>query len=278
MQSIRPLKPESPRRALLSASAAATGVVLHTSPQSEKLSIYPSQTPDVLLVETPSPLEEQIGVARRRVTETYREAHSRVQGVISRWIGVEHAIENRVKAIISPNESLTPGLLYVGVATLTGSIIARNRFLGTRLLLPPLFLFLSAKQFIPQTTANLSAYLGSLEEKYFPTLAQKHDIANAHSEMAWERLKDATQNGRQWVNHSAEVAVDKVQETTGLKLKETLGWAQKRVEVQVTEVAKVVEEKVVETKAAIDKAVEEVKVEASPPVEEVKTEEVKRLV
>ncbi|KAF5367354.1 hypothetical protein D9615_010274 [Tricholomella constricta] len=262
-----------PRRALLSTSVAATGVVLHSSPEREKLSIYPSPTPDILLVETPSPLEQQIGVARRRITDTYRETHNQFQGVISRWIGVEHAIENRVKAIVSPQESLTPGLLYVGVATLTGSIIARNRLLATRLVLPPLFLVVSAKHFLPKTTANLSSYFGSLEETYFPSLARKHDIANFHAHMAWDRIRDSSQNGRRWVNESAEVAVDKVQEMTGLKLKETLGWAQagaQRVETKASEVAKIVEEKAVETKVAIDKAVEETKDQAAAKVEEVK--------
>lgn len=180
---------------------------------------------------------------------------------------------DRVKSIIAPNESLTPGLLYVGVATLSGSILARNRFLPTRLLLPPTLLFISANHFLPKTTANLSSYFASLEETYFPTLAQKHDIANAHSRMTWERIKDATQDGRGWVNHGAEVAVDKVQEVTGLKLKETLGWAQanvQQVEAKVADVAKVVEEKAQETKVTLDKALDGAKDNADKKVEEVK--------
>ena len=55
---------------------------------------------------------------------------------------------------------------YVSIATLSGSIIARNRVLATRLLLPPTFLIFSANYFLPKTTASLSAYLGSLEETF----------------------------------------------------------------------------------------------------------------
>ncbi|KAF8063973.1 apolipo protein O-domain-containing protein [Lyophyllum atratum] len=250
-----------PRRTLLSASVAASGLALHTSPEREK--------------RQPSPLEQQIRLARRKVRDTYHEAHAQVQGVVSRWIGVEHAIENRVKSIISPNEPLTPGLLYVGVATLTGSILARNRMLPTRLILPPIFLFVSAKKFLPQTTANLTSYLGSLEERYAPTLAEKHQIANAHTRMTWERVKEKSQSGRQWVNKEAEVAVDKVQEVTGLKLKETLGWnlkqpAMERIEARTSEIAKAVEERAEETKAAVKKTAEEVKDQTATKMEEIK--------
>lgn len=41
----------------------------------------------------PSELERQIGVARRAVTARYLDAQARVQGVVSRWIGVEQAVE-----------------------------------------------------------------------------------------------------------------------------------------------------------------------------------------
>jgi organizing structure protein 2 len=105
-------------------------------------------------------------------------------------------LTDRIKSIISPDEPLTPGALYVGVATLSGSIVARNRILPTRLLLPPIFLMTTAQHFLPKTTHNFSAYLGSLEDKYFPTVSQKHEIAKAHSAMTWQRVKEATQGNR----------------------------------------------------------------------------------
>ncbi|KAF8890787.1 apolipo protein O-domain-containing protein [Gymnopilus junonius] len=234
-----------PRRLLL--SAAVAGAVAGV-PDPSKLPIYHQPDPEIVLVESPSRLEQEIGVVRGRVTSAYEDVHAHVQGWVSKWIGVEHAVENRVKSIISPDEAVTPGLLYVGVATLTGSILARNR-LFFRLVLPPAFLVLSANHFLPKTTHNLSTYLGSLEETYFPTLAQKHDVANAHTQMTWERVKEATQSGRDRINRGATVAVDKVQEVTGLKLKETLGWQQKQVEK--------VEKAVVHTKDAIVEKVAE---------------------
>uniref|UniRef100_A0A8H7XL84 MICOS complex subunit n=1 Tax=Psilocybe cubensis TaxID=181762 RepID=A0A8H7XL84_PSICU len=248
--------------AILSATVAGTAVGIH-DPQ--KLSIYPAPTPDIVLVESPSALEREIGVVRRHAMRAYDDAHAHVQGWVSKWIGVEHAVENRVKSIISPEESMTPNLLYVGVATLTGSILGRNRLLPTRLLLPPLFLMASADYLLPKTTSNLRAYLGGLEDAYFPAVAEKHEIAKAHAGMTWERVKGATEGAREGVREGARGAVDWVQEATGLKLRETLGWGGRGVVEQVKEVG---EGKVEEVVKPVEKKVDEVE----------KKEDVKRLV
>jgi organizing structure protein 2 len=212
-----------------------------------QLSIYPEPELEIVVVDCPSVLETQIGVARRAVTGVARDIHSRVHGVVSQWIGIEHAIEralffcspsscggfthrllslspflDRVKALVAPDEPLTPALLYVGVASLSGSILARNRSVFTRVLLPPTFFLLSCKYFLPKTTHNVGAYAGSLEEEHFPALAQKHAVAIAHTHMTWERLRAASVSGRDQVQDGLSGAVRRVQELTGLKVHEAL--------------------------------------------------------
>jgi organizing structure protein 2 len=59
-----------------------------------QLSIYDPPERETVLVDTPSKLEQNIGVARRMVTGTYRDAYAQVQGVVSKWIGVERAVES----------------------------------------------------------------------------------------------------------------------------------------------------------------------------------------
>jgi len=244
-------------------SVAGTAVGLHES--SNKLPIYPSPTTDILLVDSPSELEKRIAIVRRTASQTYAEAHAHIRGWVTSWVGVEHAIEHRVKSIISPNESLTPGLLYVGIATLTGSILARNRMLATRFLLPPIFLVASANPFLPETTGNLSSYFGSLEEAYLPSLSEKHDVAKAHTQMTWEKVKDATASSREQLDRGAMVVVEKVQEVTGLKLRETLGWSIDKVEEQKQEILKAIDD------VAIDQKSKAVENKAEKGVDEVKT-------
>lgn len=137
----------------------------------------------------------------------------------------------------------------------------------TRFLLPPIFLVTSANHFLPETTGNLSFYFGSLEERYFPYLSQKHDVANAHTQMTWEMLKDATASSREQLNRGAIAAVEKVQEMTGLKLRETLGWTTDKVEEQKQIIVKVVDD----VKATIDDKLEAAENKAEKKVEEAKT-------
>jgi organizing structure protein 2 len=90
-------------------------------------------------------------------------------------------------------------------------------------LLPTTFFYLSSKYFLPKTTQNFSAYAGSLEEKHFPTLAQKHAVAIAHTYMTWELLREAGINGRDKFQGGLGSAVRKIQDVTGLKVHEALG-------------------------------------------------------
>ena len=114
-------------------------------------------------------------------------------------------------------------MLYVGVASLSGSILARNRSVFTRVFLPPAFLLLSFNYFLPKTAQNVSAYAGSLEEKHFPALAHKHAVAIAHTHMTWERLRAAGIGGRDKVQEGLGSVTRRVQELTGLKVQEALG-------------------------------------------------------
>lgn len=73
-----------------------------------KLSIYPEPDAEVLLVETHSELEHQIGQLRVQGTQIYDQSRGAVQSAISRWIGVEEAVES--EPFVS---RLHPGALIV---------------------------------------------------------------------------------------------------------------------------------------------------------------------
>ena len=176
----------------------------------------------------------------------YRLSYVSFTYAYSRFLG-------RVKSILVPEEPLTPGLLYVGVSALTGSILARNRSMFVRFALPPTFLLLSFDHFLPKTYHNLSSYLGSLEDKYLPAVAEKHDIAKAHTAMTWERIRDATKDGRATLGSGVENAVHKAQDATGLKFKEVLGLGK-----GVSDKALVAAKEIVEQAKEVEKQVEHV--------------------
>ena len=195
---------------------------------------------------------------------------------ISRLLG-------RVKSIVVPEEPLTPGLLYVGVSALTGSILARNRSIFMRFALPPTLLLLSFDHFLPKTYHNLSSYLGSLEDKYLPAVAEKHDVAKAHTAVTWGRIRNATKDGRETLGGGVENAVHKAQDATGLKFKEALGWG-RGVSDKALVAAKEIVEQAKEVEQKVEHVVEEKLAEVAHQTEdqvekvEERETEIKRLV
>lgn len=130
---------------------------------------------------------------------------------------------DRVKSFKAPEEQLTPGVLYVGVATLSGSILARSRGLPSRLVLPPTLFLFSLNHFLPKTTRNIAQYASDLEHSYAPRAAQFTDTAVAHTQMSWEMLKEKTRGGREGVESGVLKGIGAIQKATGLKLREAMG-------------------------------------------------------
>ncbi|KAL5520273.1 hypothetical protein ACEPAG_9486 [Sanghuangporus baumii] len=276
------LRARLPRRALL--SAAAVVAVGTNIPRREDLPIYPTPEPQLVLVESPTELEHRIRNVRERLTKSYETSYAYVQSWVDRWIAIEHAVEKRIKGFKAPEEQLTPGVLYVGVATLSGSIFARSRSRPTRFLLPPVLFLLSFNYFLPKTTSNIGSYVSDLEHTYFPRAAQFTDTAVAHSQMTWEMAKDKANEGKEALNSGVEKTIGAIQDATGLKLREALGFSQslgedvkKAAEERGQKTLKTVEE---QSKAALQAAEERGK-EAAKKVEETvdkKVEDAKRLV
>lgn len=198
----------------------------------EKLSIYPKPDAEILLVETHSHLATHIGIVREHATAAYSEGQATVQSAVDKWIGVEHAVEKQVKELIPEDEPMTPGLLYVGVATLTASVIGRRRSLPVRLVLPPVFFAASLAYFLPKTSHNVSSYLTSLEQTYFPGFAAQHAAVNKNvSESVSSTLKsyakarhaasDGIRQARQQLEQHTGLKVAGVEDAVDGKLKET---------------------------------------------------------
>lgn len=77
------------------------------------------------VVETHTALESHVGDARKAVASSTESLRQSVHEQVSKWIGVERRVERQVLDIIPRDEALNPGLLYVGVATLAGSVFGR---------------------------------------------------------------------------------------------------------------------------------------------------------
>lgn len=193
-----------------------------SSSDASKLSIYPEPDAKVEVVPVQTELERQVGSARRAISHVTADTRSSVRSLIDRWISVERSIEGEVKSIIPPTEPLTPGLLYVGVATLAGSIFTRYRAFPVRLLTPPLALVVSLNYFNPNLASNLGAYYTQVEHKYAPALTEQRRTWQKHAQKyldsttnSMHELKDKTEQGLRSGLHSVE-------QQTGLKVSQVV--------------------------------------------------------
>ncbi|WVR06960.1 hypothetical protein IAU60_003996 [Kwoniella sp. DSM 27419] len=198
------------------------------STSGDKLPIYPSPSsmPTVTLIENPNPLVPYIAQGREAVTSVMSQARGYLQGGVANWIGFERKVEHEVKSVLPADESLTPGLIYVLIAGLSGSVLSRTRSLPVRFLAPPLFTLLAAPYFLPKTSHNIRKYLSDIEDRNFPAFAARHDrfvqTGLAHAQMTLGRLEDASEGARDW----SHKAFENVEKTTGLRMGEVVGRAE----------------------------------------------------
>ncbi len=129
-------------------------------PSATQLSIYSEPAPPVTLVEYHTELERQVGQVRRSISSATSDTTHALRGVVNHWIHAERSVEceycvcplsvprtllharshficyaalddrsdtAKVKELVPKDEPITPGILYVGVATLAGSVFGRYR-------------------------------------------------------------------------------------------------------------------------------------------------------
>ncbi|CAG8532761.1 6520_t:CDS:2, partial [Dentiscutata heterogama] len=140
--------------------------VVYAEEQKQKLKIYDDPKPEIIIVKTPTRLEQGIKHTRLRVSQAISDLEQHIRNVTDQWIDIEQTTEREIKGIISPNERLMPDVLYVVVAGLAGSLAARK---------------ISSYYFLPQTSRNMMAKLCEYEKRS-PELMKIHnsvsDVAN----------------------------------------------------------------------------------------------------
>ena len=206
----------------------------------------------ITLIESSHPFSPHIARARESVSDTISGVGRYIESGVSRWITFERGVERElkciapgeilgprleiyysigeVKAILPPDESLTPGIIYVLISGLSASVITRTRSLPLRFLSPPLFTLAAMPYFLPKTSRNIRSYLSEVEDHHFPSFAAKHDQFTANATTHTEQLvirfgrvsEDASRFGRR--------AVQSVEDATGLKVGEAVKRGQEKVE------------------------------------------------
>lgn len=131
---------------------------------------------------------------------------------MSRAFDLEQSFTSTIASLAPPpesNEKVMPGLIYVLVAGMAGSIVARNRNILVRTSLPLALGIGAAWTVMPATMNNVSALLWKYEQK-FPAVASAHvrtrdgiehgwAMAKLHTELAQQKLEESVAEARQKV-------------------------------------------------------------------------------
>ncbi|KAG0352252.1 hypothetical protein BGZ54_002879, partial [Gamsiella multidivaricata] len=169
---------------------------------------------------------------------------------------------DRHRSLPAPGEELMPGLAYVALAGVTGSLLARQRGMTVKMLAPVAFASAAGLYFLPHTTRNLLGVDSASYDKWTAT----HPHSHAHGQLRPHNQTPELSNTK--LVSQARTAWDSVQDKAGdlddkvsTKGKEAKTWWNKNTDkvegtlkTQAQESKSWVENKVNEADRAIDNA------------------------
>ncbi|CAG8568676.1 178_t:CDS:2 [Ambispora gerdemannii] len=165
----------------------------------KKLNIYDDPRPEIVVVETPTKIEETIRQTRFKAKKALEDTENQFRQVSDRWISIEQKTERAINDVVSPKERLIPEVLYVGVAGLAGSVLAKNRGAFLRLTTPIVFTIAASYYFLPITSRNIARKLFEYEQQS-PALVNIHKSISQTTEESKNKIDEAMSDIRHTLN------------------------------------------------------------------------------
>ncbi|KKK12344.1 hypothetical protein ARAM_005702 [Aspergillus rambellii] len=132
-------------------------------------------------------LTAQVRQARLFLYQQSRTAEICFNDILSRALHVENAFTKTIASLAPSPESgeqLLPGGIYVVVAAMAGSIVARNRGRLLRSATPLAFGTVAAWSLLPVTMRNVSDLIWEYEKRV-PAVADQHLLLREKAEYIW---------------------------------------------------------------------------------------------
>lgn len=163
-------------------------------------------------------LAAQIRVARLFLHQQVSRAEDAVNTGMDKAFDLEQSFTGTVASLAPPRESgerLMPGLIYVLVAGMAGSIVSRNRNILLRAATPLAFGLGAAWVVIPVTMGNVSELTARYESR-FPAVADAH-----------KRTREGVESGWRFAKVHSDLAVRMVDEKVSDAREAVEGWVRK---------------------------------------------------
>ncbi|KAI1482699.1 apolipo protein O-domain-containing protein [Daldinia eschscholtzii] len=158
-------------------------------------------------------LAAEIGKARLFLYRYAVATEDAVNGAIDSAFHLEQSFTETIASLAPPRESgekLMPGLVYVLVASMAGSIITRNRNIVLRASLPLAFGVGAGWLLLPVTMTNVSDLLWRYERR-FPAVADAHLKTRQSIQDAWRFARVHVDVGKNYVDQKVSDTRDIVE-------------------------------------------------------------------
>ncbi|RYO99798.1 hypothetical protein DL764_006691 [Monosporascus ibericus] len=202
-----PREEKEPPKSPPSSSSSPSSPFSFSSPQQQQQQSQRGPTPtDRLAV--------QIGQARLFLYRQATRAEDAVNRTADRAFDLERTFTGTVASLAPPRESgerLLPGLAYVLVASMAGSIVSRNRNLMLRAAAPLAFGVGAGWLVLPVTMRNVSDLLWRFEQRV-PAVADAHLAARDGVRQGWRFARAHAELGRDYVDEKVRTARDVVED------------------------------------------------------------------
>lgn len=160
----------------------------------------PPSTPATLHPTPTDRLATQVRRCRTFIHINGRAAEDRVNQLMSAFLTQEQNFTSTIASLAPPpqtGERLLPGVLYVLVASMAGSIISRNRNILLRATTPAAVGIGAAYVVLPHTMKNVGSLMWSFEEKSAFVAVNHLRIRGAAAE-GWKQAKIRYERTREW--------------------------------------------------------------------------------
>lgn len=155
----------------------------------------------------------EIGKARLFLYRYAVATEDAINGTIDSAFHLERSFTSTVASLAPPRESgeqLMPGLVYVLVASMAGSIVTRNRNVLVRASVPLALGVGAGWLLLPVTMTNISDLLWRYEKR-FPALADAHLQTRQSIQDAWRFARVHVDVGKTYVDDKVGGARDLVE-------------------------------------------------------------------
>lgn len=165
-------------------------------------------------------MEGVFGAARTTLLDAWTYVESSVNDGKNSLYQKEREVSATVRGLHHRSEDLLPNAVYIAIAVLTGQIMARNRSIVAKAVLPVGLGLGAFKYFLPQTFSHTADFVWKAEQKALPGLASTQGAAVEQAEKLAQSLEETAAKSQEKYHMGVETLRTKVIKFTGLNLNE----------------------------------------------------------